>query len=82
MNSLADSNVGAASAKITRHGLVDIGVTWLGVLLQQRLSRHQLPGLAIATLGDILLYPNLLQSAQGAGFSEAFDCRNCSICNR
>src|SRR5260370_9994054 len=61
MDSGADALVGATAADIAGHGGVDIGITRLRRVLQQRRGRHDLPGLAIAALHHFEIEPGLLQ---------------------
>src|SRR5882724_1353034 len=43
----ANAGIGGAAADIAAHGVVDVGVGRLRVLLEQRRRRHDLAGLAI-----------------------------------
>lgn len=67
-----DSKVGAAPAQISSHGRVDILVLRLRGLCKQRSSGHQLTGLAIPALRDVVLDPRLLQWVV-AGLAESFN---------
>jgi hypothetical protein len=64
MHGLADALIGAATADIG-HRFIDVLVRRLGVFLEQRGSRHDLAGLAIAALGHIDLSPGLLHRVRG-----------------
>src|SRR5438034_902200 len=55
----ADALVGAAAADVGHRG-VDIGVARLGILLEQRSGRHDLPGLAVAALRHVERRPGFL----------------------
>src|SRR3546814_9638465 len=50
----ADARIGAAATDIG-DGVVDLGVSGIGVLLQQSRDRHQHARLAIAALGNLML---------------------------
>src|SRR5262245_23403776 len=58
MDRLADSLIGAASTDVG-HGGVDIAVAGFRLALEQRRSRHDLAGLAVAALRDLQLQPGL-----------------------
>src|SRR5260221_3745751 len=47
--------IGSAAADVAGHRRVDVGVGRLGSLRQQRSGRHDLPGLAVAALHDLLV---------------------------
>ena len=61
MDARADPLVGPAPADVARHGVVDVVVTsgW-ALAREQRRRRHDLPGLAVAALGNVQLDPGLL----------------------
>ena len=63
MGGVADAHVGAASANIPGHRCVDIGIGRLWRLVQERRRGHDLPGLAITALNDLLVEPRLLHFA-------------------
>ena len=50
-------DIGRAAADVAAHGVVDVGVGRLRVLLEQRRRRHDLAGLAIAALRHLQLDP-------------------------
>src|SRR5260370_32464899 len=52
-NCLADSNVGHAAANTARHHRVNVAVTGIGKIFQQRGCLHDLSRLAIAALGNL-----------------------------
>src|SRR5690606_21816927 len=60
MDGSTDARIGAAAADIAAHGLVDLLFGGCGAGLEQAYRRHDLPRLAIAALGDVLLDPGLL----------------------
>ena len=68
---LADPAIGAAPAYV--HDLVDVGVGWARLGLQQRRGLHDLPGLAEAALCHVLIEPRLLYRVQATVGSQAFD---------
>src|SRR5260370_17605780 len=61
MNGRADARIGAATADIAAHGVVDVGIAGLRCLLEQCACRHQLPALAIAALNDVDFGPRPAQ---------------------
>jgi hypothetical protein len=60
MNRFPDSNVGATTTIITRHGFINITISWLWVTFEQGCGGHNLSCLTVPTLRDILVNPNLL----------------------
>src|ERR1700677_1901584 len=71
-----DSIKGHASAQRTIHGLADLGIRRVWVPVEQRLRRHDLTILTIATLRGLLLDPRLLQRMQFPVFREALERRH------
>src|SRR5687768_9677974 len=51
---LADARIGAAAADVAVHGGIDVRVRRVRLLLEQRRGRHDLSGLAIAALRDVV----------------------------
>src|SRR3954462_10279569 len=72
----ANADVGAATADVSAHGVIDVGVCRTRVTCQQRRGRHDLPGLAIAALHDFMLKPGLLNLCAGVRSADRFDRRN------
>src|SRR5918995_252131 len=60
LDGLANANVGAATANVTGHRIVDVGIGWIGVGGKEFRSRHDLAGLAVAALNDLSIEPGLL----------------------
>src|ERR1700691_1024368 len=58
LDRLADTDVGAATPDVARHGGVDIDVVGVAIGCKQCGSRHDLSGLAIATLDDFEVEPS------------------------
>jgi hypothetical protein len=56
----ADSQIGSTTADVTGHRFIDRVIVWLGILFQQRRGTHDLPGLAVTALGDIVITPRFL----------------------
>src|SRR5689334_22541003 len=54
MNGSPDALVRPAAAEIAVHGLVDVGVARFFLFHQQPRGGHDLPGLAVAALRDVL----------------------------
>ena len=63
MNGFADALVRTAAADVAAHGVVDIGVGGLGFFGKQGYGGHDLPGLAVAALRNLLGDPRLLYRA-------------------
>src|SRR6266852_8556649 len=73
MNSGADARVGATAADIAGHGGINIGIGRLQLVVQQRRSRHDLPGLAIATLHHLKVEPSLLKLLARRRLADSLD---------
>ena len=71
MNCTTDADISSAAADIGKVG-IDISVGRLRVLLQKCHRRHDLTGLAVAALRDILCKPGLLHGMPAVG-RQAFD---------
>src|SRR3954447_5538036 len=76
LDGFANADVGAATADVPAHGLIDVGVCRTRVACQQRRGRHDLSGLAIAALHDFVLEPGLLNLCAGVRLADRFDRRN------
>ena len=77
MNRLADARIRAAAAHVAAHRCVDVRIGRVRLLLEQRCGRHELAGLAVTALRDVVLDPCGLQRMQLAvGACEAFDRRD------
>src|ERR1700737_922039 len=57
LDRLADTRVRAAAADVPGHSRVDVGVGGRRYLREQRCSRHDLTGLAVAALNDLEIEP-------------------------
>src|SRR6478752_4512627 len=55
----ADAWIGAATAKIAGHHLIDLLVGWLGDMLKKRNGLHDLAGLTVAALRHLMRDPGL-----------------------
>src|ERR1700676_3847437 len=60
MNRGTDVPVGSTPANVAAHGLVDIGIARLRFLGEQRGRAHDLSGLAVTTLRNVVFDPRLL----------------------
>ena len=67
MDGLADPLVGAATADVSTHKVVDVGVGGLWFFCKKRDCGHDLAGLAVATLGNIFLDPSHLHGMGAIG---------------
>src|SRR5580693_10591089 len=72
MNGFANALVGTAAADVAAHGVVNVGVGGLGFFGEQGYGGHDLPGLAVAALGNVFFHPGLLDGMAAIG-GEAFD---------
>ena len=68
-----DTRIGHATAEIAVHVRDDFGLGGIGVFGEQRSGLHDLPGLAVAALRDLLGDPRALQRVLTLGI-ETFDC--------
>ena len=72
MDGFANLLVGAAAADVAAHGFIDVGIGGVRLFRQQRRSRHDLPGLAVAALRNVDFDPRLLNRMTAVG-GKAFD---------
>src|SRR5436190_7627118 len=61
MNRAADALIRPTTADVPRHAVVNVCIAGICILTQQDGSGHNLSGLTIPALRDILSYPRLLQ---------------------
>src|SRR5574340_1735190 len=73
MDGLPYPLIRAASTDISIHGIVNVRVAGMWLLGKQRRGGHDLPGLAIATLRNILFHPGFLYWMRRVR-GQAFDC--------
>lgn len=73
MYGFADTRVGGAAAEVSGHGRVDIGIGGLVVAVEQGGGGHDLTGLAVSTLWNVVLYPSFLERGELSFLGEAFD---------
>jgi hypothetical protein len=80
MDGGTDTLVRPASAKYISHGGIDICIPRIGVFGQQGYGTHDLTGLAIPALCDVLNYPGSLDG-MGAVRGKPFDgCNRLPAC--
>ena len=60
MNRFSYASVGATPAQIASHRLINIRIGWLCIRRKECGGRHDLSGLAVATLRDLFGNPGLL----------------------
>src|SRR5882757_2323600 len=60
LDRFANADIGAAAANVAGHRVVDIGIGRTWVARDERRSRHDLAGLAVAALHDLPVEPGLL----------------------
>ena len=80
-NGSANPKVRAATTEITQHRLINLRICRRGILFQECSRRHDLSGLAIATLGNVMVAPRLLQRVLVSRI-ESLDRRNRSVPDR
>src|SRR5262249_7198087 len=81
----ANARIGAAAAKGGGHHLVDLFVRWLFDQAEKRNGLHDLAGLAIAALRDLMFDPGLqhrmlLLVGQPFERDDRLACNVCNIC--
>ena len=67
MNPGPDPVIRGAPADVAGHRVVNVAVGRVRVVGEKRRGRHDLPGLAVAALGDVELAPRLLQGMGPVG---------------
>src|SRR5271154_1414542 len=72
MDGSADALVGAATADVSAHEVVDVGVGRLRLFCEQRDCGHNLSRLAVAALGNVFFDPGYLYWVGAVG-RESFD---------
>ena len=75
VNGFANPEIRAATADVAVHRAIDVGVGRPGRRGQQRRSRHDLAGLAVAALRHVDLLPRNLQRMRPVR-GEPFECRD------
>lgn len=68
--------MGAATAQITGHGVVDVLVCRIWMSSKECCRSHDLARLAIAALSDLMFDPGRLYGMKGFGCAKAFDRRD------
>ena len=66
--------VGTTTAQVALHGVIDVLIRGGGVICQQISSLHDLSGLTVTALGDLVVDPRLLDDREVVGGAEPFDC--------
>src|SRR3546814_12701174 len=77
----ADARIGAAAADISTHRVIDLIFGGRGRSLKQAYCRHDLPCLAIAALGNIVLDAGLLHCLADWVCFHTFDARDITLGN-
>ena len=73
MNGGADAGIGATATQIALHGRVDFSVRRAGDLGQQCGGLHDLAGLTIPALRNLMIDPGLLDRGQRRWCADTFD---------
>src|SRR5687767_13152387 len=68
-----DPVIGPAAAQVAAHNLVDVVVGGFGVLLEEEDGLHDLAGLAVAALSNVIVDPGLLDGVKLAALGDALD---------
>src|SRR3989344_5495402 len=69
MNRRSNPRIRPAPARIAPHCRINVRIAGLGVFLEQRAGRHELPALAVATLRHVQHRP---RAAQGGGLGALY----------
>src|SRR5215469_3012278 len=77
-----NARIGRASADVAAHGSIDVCVSGLGLLVQQRRRRHDLAGLTVPALHDIQSEPCFLNLLAGLGVADTLDRRDRALPDR
>jgi hypothetical protein len=64
VDGLANAKVGGTAAEVSHHGFVDVVIVGMSPLGKQGCGRHDLTGLAVTALRDLLTNPSLLHGVQ------------------
>ena len=80
VNGFADTRIRSAAAEIAGHGIVDVGVRWVGIGGEQGGGAHHLSRLAITALRNLYLKPRLLHWMRAVG-GQAFDGGDALACD-
>src|ERR1700730_13317428 len=60
LEGIANADIGSAAADVAGHRVVDVGIRRMWIAREERRSRHDLAGLAVAALHDLPVEPSLL----------------------
>src|SRR5690348_6107471 len=71
-----DAEVRPAAAQVPAHGLVDVSVRRVRVLVEERHGLHDLASLAVATLRHVIVDPGLLHGVQLVALGQTVDGRD------
>src|SRR5437764_2500039 len=71
-----DAEVRTAAAQVSAHRLVDVSVSRVRVLVEERHGLHDLASLAVATLRHVIVDPGLLDRVQLVALGQAIDGRD------
>src|ERR1041385_3599485 len=71
-----DAEVRTAPAQVSAHRLVDVSVSRVRVLVEERHGLHDLASLAVATLRHVVVDPGLLHRVQRAALGQTVDGRD------
>src|SRR5277367_4338424 len=76
LDRLANAHVRAASADVSRHGRVDVGVAGMRGGVEQGRRGHDLSRLAVPALDDLQVEPGLLHFGAGRRGADSLDRRD------
>src|SRR6266853_13926 len=72
----ADTYIGSTAADVAAHGIIDVGIARMWIACQERRSRHDLSGLAVAALDDLMVKPGFLDLGACRRVTDRLDCRD------
>jgi hypothetical protein len=82
LDGAAHSLVGATTAEMPIKSLIDLGLSWVPVSIQQTLGANDHPWRTVSTLGGLLLNKRLLQRVKILRGSQSFNSDNFRPLNR
>ena len=73
VNGFANTQIGAAAAQIAAHGLIDVCIGGMRIRGEQGRGRHDLAGLTVATLRNVVFDPCGLHGRELSVLRQSFD---------
>src|SRR5258708_32535276 len=72
----ADTYIGSTATDVAAHGIIDVGIARMWIACQERRSRHDLSGLAVAALDDLMGKPGCLGLGASRRVTERLESRD------